>query len=246
VFDTGSVTVAPATLRELAEQARPVALAREQVIPVLPALRTLVPGGALRRGSVVAVGGEAGTSLALALAVGPSAAGSWVAAVGLPALGLDAAAELGLALERLVLVPRVPAGTWGAVMASLVGAGDVVLFAPDRRIHGADARRLVARARERGSVLVMVDSTGASSGSIRSTQAFEPDLRLSAGSVSWHGLGRGHGRLQARQVVVEATGRREAARPRRAQLWLPDEKGEVVEDHDGLAPVTQLAHRANG
>ncbi|MST34224.1 hypothetical protein GHK86_16030, partial [Acidimicrobiaceae bacterium USS-CC1] len=46
------------------------------------------------------------TSLALTLAAGPSRAGSWVAAVGVPCLGARAAAELGVDLDRLVLVPE--------------------------------------------------------------------------------------------------------------------------------------------
>ena len=46
------------------------------------------------------------TSLALQLVAAASAAGSWVAAVGVPALGAVAAAEAGVVLERLALVPR--------------------------------------------------------------------------------------------------------------------------------------------
>src|SRR3954466_12656202 len=91
-------------LATAAQYARPVSSAHEQVLPVLPALASLFPGGALRRGSLVAVdGGPAVTSLALALLAEASAAGSWAAAVGLPSLGLAAAAELGVSLGRLVL-----------------------------------------------------------------------------------------------------------------------------------------------
>ncbi len=244
MFDTEEVsTAAPVSLRDLAERARPVALAREQVLPVLPALHALMPGGALRRGSTVVITGEAATSLALALAAAPSVAGSWVAAVGLPRLGLDAATELGLSLERLVLVPDVPPASWGAVVAALVGAADLVLMGPepggaDRRVRATDARRLAARARERGSVLVVVDPRA------RSTRSsLQADLRLSAGEVRWHGLGRGHGHLEARHVVIDADGRREAARPRRVSLWLPHACGEVLADADVPAPVTPLVRR---
>ena len=66
-------------LHEVAARARPVALAREHVLPVLEPLQTLLPDG-LRRGSTVAVGDS--TSLALALLAGPSGQGSWAAAVG--------------------------------------------------------------------------------------------------------------------------------------------------------------------
>ena len=71
------------------------------------------------------------TSLALALAAGASQAGSWVAAVGLGSLGLVAAAELGVALDRLVLVadPGRERTGWASVVAALVDGFDVVLVA---------------------------------------------------------------------------------------------------------------------
>src|SRR3954463_126996 len=70
-------------LRDLQRRTRPVAMAGERLLPVLRALEELLPDRGLRRGPTVAVGGGVGaTSLALALAAGPSAAGSWCAAVG--------------------------------------------------------------------------------------------------------------------------------------------------------------------
>ena len=216
----------------LAERARPLALAREQVLPVLDPLAPLLPGGALRRSATVVVSGEAGPSLAMALVAGPSQAGSWVAVVGLPSLGLLAAAGLGVALERLVLVAEPPPAAWATVMAALVGAVDIVVAGPPPRVGAGDARRLAARVRERGTVVVTLSGPGARG------PGLEVDLRLSAGSARWEGLGWGHGHLQARRVTVEAVGRREAARPRRAELWLPGPDGEVgavVPDADVLA-----------
>ncbi|WP_334144329.1 hypothetical protein [Rhabdothermincola sp.] len=209
-----------ARLASLADRVRPVVLAREQTLPVLPALARLLPDGALPRGVVVSVGGEAATTLALSLAAGPSAAGSWVAGVGLPALGLAAAAEVGMALERLVLVAEPPRASWGSVMAALVDGFDVILLGSASRVRAAEARRLTARSRERGSVLVILE-TGPEG-------ALETDLRLRSGSVRWEGLGRGHGHLRARQVTVEASGRRRAARPRRLTLWLPGPDGAIA------------------
>jgi hypothetical protein len=215
------------------ERVRPVTLAGEQVLPVVAALEPLVPSG-VQRGSVVAVtgGGAAGaTSLALALAAGPSAAGSWTAAIGFPSLGLLAAAELGVSLERLALVAAPEPGTWGTVAATLVDAFDVVLVGGSSRRRTGDVRRLVARARERGAVVVPVG--GAAAG-------FEPDVRLMVVESVWEGLGRGHGHLAARRVVVEATGRRGSARPRRAELWLPDREGAIR-----VAQVMPAADRAD-
>jgi tetratricopeptide (TPR) repeat protein len=112
-------------LEELAERVRPVTLAGEQLLPVPRALEPLLPDAGLRRGRTVAVDGS--LALALALVAGASAAGSWVVAVGLPDLGVVAAAEAGIALERLALVPRVGAKAWGTVVAALLEAIDVVL-----------------------------------------------------------------------------------------------------------------------
>jgi hypothetical protein len=207
-------------LRQIVDHVRPTVLAREQVLPVLPALRALLPGGALQRGTVVSVQGEAATSLALTLLAGASTAGSWVAVVGLPSLGLAAAAELGLALERLVVVRDPSPASWGSVVAALVGSFDVVLLASTHRVRAGDARRLTARARERGSVLVQLEGDD--------RPALEPDLRLATGRVQWEGLGRGHGRLRARRVQIEASGRRRAARPRHLDLWLADGSGHVA------------------
>src|SRR4051794_34023563 len=104
-------------LQEVAAHARPVALAREHVLPVLEPLQPLLPDG-LRRGSTVAVGDA--TSLALVVLAGPSAAGSWAAAVGVSNLGLAAAAELGVALDRFVVVADPPREAWSTVVATLV------------------------------------------------------------------------------------------------------------------------------
>src|SRR5215831_11944228 len=72
------------------------------LLPVLPALRDLLPGGGLRRGHVVATGDWG--LLCLALAAGPVAAGAWCAVAGVPQAGLAAAADAGLDLTRMLLV----------------------------------------------------------------------------------------------------------------------------------------------
>jgi hypothetical protein len=190
-------------------------LADERLLPVLPALQPLLPGQGLRRGTTVAVARSA--ALALALVAGASAAGSWVAAVGLPDLGIVAAAETGIALERLALVPAPGSRAWPTVVAALLDAIDVVLVRSPARLPAAQARRLAARARERGTVLVPLGAWS------------EPaDLRLAVTSSAWHGLGQGHGNLQARRVEVVATGRGAATRERRVLLWLPSSDGTIA------------------
>lgn len=211
-------------LRDVADRARPVVLASERVLPVVPALASLFPEGGLRRGSTVCVGGgPAASSLALAVIAAASSLGSWCAAVGWSSLGVAAAAEFGVALERFPLVAW-PAGGASSeaptIVAALLDAFDVVLVrAPDRSpLRLGDARRLSARARERGAVLVHVgaDVEGA-------------DVRLTTERPEWHGLGDGHGHLTGRAVDVVAGGRGAASRERRVRVWLPAPTGGVAE-----------------
>jgi hypothetical protein len=208
---------------ELAARAAPISLARERMLPVLPALEELLPGG-LRRGATIAVAGS--TLLAVALLAGASAAGSWCAAVGLPSLGLAATAEVGVELSRLALVAA-PRAEWAAVTAVLFDAMDIVLVRPPGRLRPGDARRLTARARERGTALV-----------VAGPWAEGADVRLSVASSRWEGLEQGHGRLRRRLMEVEVGGRGAAARPRRVRLWAPAPGGGVqAAGPAGAAPV---------
>ena len=208
-------------MRELAGRARPVALARDQLLPVPPPLAGLFPEGGLRRGSTVVVRpgsavGDGALSLAFALMVSASQAGSWCAAVGVPDLGPVAAAGFGVRLERLALIPA-PGDQWPVVTAALLDAVDIVLV----RAHQprlTDARRLVARARERGTILLAFSASWPEGA----------DLRLAVAVSTWQGLGQGHGHLQARAAEVTATGRGAAVRPRHARMWLPGPEGMLV------------------
>lgn len=232
MFDTREME--EMALARVAERARPTTLSRERVLALDEALEPLVPAGGLRRGSTLSVEGPAATSLALAAAARASQAGAWVAAVGFPSLGLAAAAELGVALERLVLVAD-PSGSsagrgdgdlWASVVAALVDAFELVLVRTSRRVPARDGRRLTARTRERGAVLVQVGADRP----VRATWPEGADVTWQVTAAEWEGLGQGHGHLQARKVTVEAGGRRDAARPRRATLWLPGPDG-------GIEPV---------
>ena len=180
-------------------------------LPVLPALRGLLPGG-LRRGTVVAVGGWG--LLCLAVAAGASAAGAWCAAVGLPQLGAAAAAEAGLDPGRLLLVPD-PGARWPQVVASLLDGCELVLLRPPGRPSAQVRTRLAATLRRCGGVLVAADGW-------EGAQA-----RLLVARQEWAGIGTGHGRLRARRVQVVADGRGGAARSRMRWLWLPGPDGSV-------------------
>lgn len=218
-------------LATLAGRVRPVALAQHQVLPVLEPLESLLPGSGLQRGSVVGVDGPGATSLALALAAGPSTAGSWTVALALSTLGMAAAAEIGIDLARLAVVRRPDPERWTEVMAALIGACDLVLARPPRRVRPGDARRLQARARERGTTILLVVGGRAAGGPPSWPEG--PDLRLSVTGTTWEGLGPGHGHLRARRIHVEAGGRRAAARSRRGDLWLLDPDGRVADAAQG-------------
>lgn len=193
------------------EVVTPVALAEERLLPVVPELEGALPGGALRRGTIVSVAGSHG--LALRLVAGASAAGSWVGAVALGDLGLVAAGELGVDLSRFALVPD-PGEQWAAVTAALVDALDIVLVGlPSGQVRAADARRLTARARERGAVLIPVLA--------RPQQWAEgADVRLDVVGHRFAGIHDGHGHLEAVTLEITTGGRGAAARPRELELVL--------------------------
>jgi hypothetical protein len=181
--------------------------------PVVEPLAPLLPGGGLRPGSVVAVPGSA--VLLLALLAAGTAQGAWAAVVGVSDLGVLAAAEAGVAVRRLVLVPRPGSDPAPVAAALLDGVGLVALAGADRMPSGA-RRSLAARARQRGSVLLPLGRWPGA------------DIELSCRAETWHGAEAGHGRLRSREVVVRAVGRGAAARPRTARLLLPGPGGAVA------------------
>jgi hypothetical protein len=238
---------APGTsLLELAERARPLTLAAEQVLEVDPALAPVLPDLGLRCGTTVVVGGCGGlgaTSLVLALLARPSAKGRWCAVVGLPALGPVAAEELDVDLTHLALVPA-PGRQWATVTAALLDGLDVVVVQPPQQVRPSDARRLMARARQRRAVLVVL----APSAELQANPAVPPDaagvprrlgqhvmsavwpgfdLCLAVTGGEWVGPGTGFGHLRSRRVDVTVWGRGAAARAAHHFLWLPAEEGGV-------------------
>lgn len=224
MFDTGAMTMLAPDLddpgvpqgdvvRDL--QARIRRMQRNRLdtreLPTSPALADLLPGGALAAGSAYSIIDS--TTLALGLLQGPSAAGAWCAVVGMPDLGVEAAAGLGVDLERLVLVPH-PGDHWLTVVSALIDVVSVVLVRPrtqDGRVRITDgtASKLASRLRQREAVLIsMGDWPGA-------------EARLSIADSSWVGLGSGFGHLAARQVTVSSAASRWQGRTRSRRVWLP-------------------------
>ena len=194
-------------------------------LPVLPALRELLPRGGLARGSVVSVA-EFGL-LALALVAGASADGAWCGIAGVPEAGVLAAAGLGLDPERTLLVPD-PGEGWPQVVASLLDGCELVVLRPPAQAPAQVRQRLEATLRRsRGVLLVTGDWPGA-------------QVRLRVITQGWTGLGDGHGRLRACCAEVLADGRGEAAMTRTRWLWLPAEDGSVAAADPADVPIADI------
>ena len=209
-------------LAEVVRRTRPTTLAVDRSLPVVGALEVLLPAG-LRRGSTVGLSGLGARSLALALVARATQEGSWVAVVGDGDLGLVAGVEAGVRPERLLVVDAPDPGSWASVVATFVGAVDLVLVAPTHRPSAADGRRLAARCRERGSVLLHLRSTAGVSVATRH------DLSLSVADATWEGLEAGPAgrvaRLRSRRVEVVAEGRGLPPGGRRGEVLLPGSDG---------------------
>jgi hypothetical protein len=202
-------------LSTLVQRVRPVAMAGVRLLPVLTPLTELFPDGGLRRGTTVTVAGSGSTSLILAMTVAASAGGSWAAMVAMGDLGVIAAADAGLDMGRVALVPKVPPSQWPVVVGALIDAVDIVVAAPPAHLRAGDARRLSTRTRERGCVLVV------RAGGRGPAWSNGVDVRLQVVASAWTGPDHGYGRLERRAVEVAAAGRGAAVRERRVRLWLP-------------------------
>jgi len=230
-------SVDPSVLAALAGRVRPAgADATDRLLPLDDAFADLVPRAGLQRGLTVAVDGVGATTLALGLVAAASRAGSWVATV-VPAggslpVGVEAAERAGVDPARFVVVDPVPADRWAETVAALVEGVDVVLLVappPTAAPPAGRIRRLLARARERGAVLVPV-GWAAAGWPDRADLVVRAVPDRAAGPGGWQGIGVGHGTLLARRVEVVVQGRRAAAAPRSGVLWLPGPDGRVAGD----------------
>lgn len=209
------------------------------VLPVAEALTGLLPRGGLPRGGVISIvsgGGQAGggdqaggggsggaSSLLLSLLAGPER--RWSALVGLPGIGLLAAAELGVDLDRLVVVPD-PGPDVLQVLSVLADGVDLIAVGAPGGALGTPARLrvLTGRLRQHGAVLLV---SGRWPGA---------DLVLSARHTGWVGIGQGHGRLRDRQLTVSVGGRRAGVHKEVTILLSGHRNGTVV----ASAPAPQL------
>ena len=178
----------------------------------------MLPDAGLVRGRVVGCAGPAAMSLALALAARATTTGSWLAVVGVPMLGVEAVAELGVPLSRLVTVDSDgrPAA-WAERVGAAADGFDLILTRPPA---GADrvVRKVRQRLQARGVVLIAVGPTSPGIGC---------DVEFTTTATAWDGLGQGHGSLVGRRATVRVGGRR-VPRPVEYELWLPGPNGRVT------------------
>ncbi|WP_199742806.1 hypothetical protein [Nocardia stercoris] len=178
---------------------------RREILPVPGPLGELLPDGGLVKGTVIEYAGAG--SLLTGLLAAVTASGGYAAAIGLPRLGLLAAAEMGAQLERLAVVPDPGPDPVEVAAVLLEGLDLVVLGLGGRAVPLSRTRVLAARARSRAATLVVTGGSWAGSA-----------LRIDTRVAGYEGLGRGCGRLRTVRLDVSVRGR--SAPPRRGELTL--------------------------
>lgn len=170
-------------------------------LPVHPTLAEAFPQG-LRAGVVYSLIGS--TSLALGLLAGPSQHGSWCAVVGMPDVSVEAAADWGVDLDRLILVPDPGHDHWTTAVSTLLEVADLIVASP-AQLSGGEVNRLTSRLRSRRSTLIV-------------TGHWPRATTMTVTTVQWEGLGQGHGAILRRKLRLDIT---ERGRQRSIQLTLP-------------------------
>lgn len=222
-------------LAQLGERVAPITLARGRTLPVVESLHSIFPDQGLVRGRVLSCRGAGASSVAFSVASAALAGGAWMAIVDVDTFGADAAAELGVPLERVVRVdsaPKAPSAPspvlsperqvaeWVDVMGAAVDGFDIVVtrvpasLRTDRR--PAAVRKLGSRVQQRGAVVLVLGDAG----------ALGSDITLTTQRTVWGGLGQGSGHLRRRQIDIEAAGRRQP-NVRRCSLELLGAAGRV-------------------
>ena len=175
-------------------------------------LQPLFPRLGFERGRVYGITGDASMSLLFALVARPTAHGSWCAMVDMPRVGLLSAAEHGVALQRIVCVSSGASRVWPQVVGALVDGIDLVTVVSPV-CTSSDARRLTARVRAQGSVLLVVGRH----------DVFETDAVLASRSLRWSF----DTHASSRTVHIASHGRRVHG-SHQVTVHLPSQQGGVV------------------
>lgn len=198
--DTGWVTTTPLEALEVARTTLRRAELRAGVRSSAPSvpdvegaprpLGAILDAGRLPVGTASVIQGS--TSLLLALLAQSQRSSDWVAVVGAPSLGYLAAAQAGIGLERLAVIPHAGEDPAGVVAALLDGMRYVVV-GPAVALSASERRRLLARARERGTGLI-------------STRTWEQAaVRLDVDGHRWSGVDHGSSYLRRCELEVTRT-----------------------------------------
>jgi hypothetical protein len=126
--------------------------------------------------------------------------------IGVPDFGLEAAAGIGVDLDRTVLVPE-PGDAWLEVTAALADVLQVVVVRPPGKVTQHQAARLSSRLRQRDAVLIAVGDWP------------RAEARLWIEGSTWTGIGRGHGRLTGHRASIIAESH--SGQRQHAEVWLP-------------------------
>lgn len=190
----GSLVGAIETGADLAQRLSVQATSRYGLLPVGSQLASLFPAGGLERGHVYGCRGDAWLSVMYALIARATQEGSWAAVVNLEFMGMMSAAEHGVALQRVLCVDAThDGGTWTHVVGACVDGIDVVVvYRPQCR--PSDVRKLEARIKAHGTILIIVGDPG----------HFSPSVVLSTQTTDWDFSTH----MSQRSVHVVASGRR--------------------------------------
>ena len=231
----------------LRERVQSNVLTHEQTVPVATGFAPLFPERALVRGRTLACAGPAATSTGMAVVAAAVAGGAWLAVVDVPTFGLDAASEVGIALERVVAVsvtssaaddPIPTSGpnpsslapsSWVEVMAAVVDGFDIVLARVPADAAAGPLRRLATRIRQRGAVVILLGDGSAGYDGAGYDGAMPCDGVIESGGIVWAGLGAGFGAFRQRTVELHMSGRRVPGR-RQCRVTLPG----VTVAHDAI------------
>ena len=200
-------------VRSAGRFARAESRTADAVLAMPAPLADVLPAGGVPHGYVVSVassalGGSGATSLLLALMSAQPEA--WVAVVGMPDFGALAAAEMGVDLSRLGLIPDPGPDPLQVISALADGVDVIAAVSPVEGAVGravirsmglppARQRVLTGRLRQGGAVLLVVGRWPGA------------DLVFTVREVRWSGIGQGYGRLRDRELDVRVAGRRAGA-----------------------------------
>lgn len=193
-------------------------------LPIDPALGALLPDPGLRVGSSYSI--SPSPSLLGALLAAPSQKGAWCAIIGMPTIGVEAMGDLGVELDRLILVPD-PGPRWLTAATALSEVIPLIAVHPRSRVADAEIARLDARLRDRGCTLLVTAPWPQAEATIRVEE------------TEWHGLGSGWGLLSDRTVTLRSSGRRFSS-GRRVRVQMPTSLGRVSAAPAPLRPVAPV------